>query len=72
MLEIPIIGTQRYKHKDGDLYKVTKVDEEYKSSKDMNIILVEYVPLYEEVDEPYYRTLKHFNSSFKKYNKEEE
>ena len=59
-----------YKHKDGELYLVVKIVDDYILSNGVSTVLVEYKAL--NNDTVYVRRLSHFNNSFKKYNKEEE
>jgi hypothetical protein len=67
--KVPIIN-EIYQHKDGGLYEVVKVVDDYVLSNGVVIKLVEYKTL--DNDTVYVRRLEHFNNSFKKYNKEEE
>lgn len=68
MKTIPIVNDE-YQHKDGGLYSVVKIVNGYELSNGVITKLVEYKPL--DNDTVYVRRIEHFNSSFKKYNKEE-
>lgn len=66
--QVPIVD-EIYQHKDGNLYTVVKVVNDYKLSNGVVTNLVEYKLL--DNDTIYIRRVSHFNSSFKKYNTEE-
>ena len=63
MAKIPIVNTE-YKHKDGGIYLVVKIVDDYKLSNGVVTKLVEYKT--HDNDTVYVRRLEHFNSSFKK------
>ena len=67
--KVPIIN-EIYRHKDGGLYEVVKVVDDYKLSNRVVTKLIEYKTL--DNDTVYVRRLEHFNNSFKKYEKEEQ
>lgn len=66
--DVPIINT-KYKHKDGGIYEIVKIVNNYKLSNGVFTKLVEYKAL--DNDTVYVRRLEHFNNSFKKFNKED-
>jgi len=66
--KVPIIN-EIYQHKDGGLYEIVKIVNDYKLSNGVVTRLIEYKTL--DNDTVYVRRLEHFNNSFKKYNKEE-
>lgn len=68
MDKVPIVNME-YKHKDGGLYLVVKIVDNYELANGVVTKLVEYKTL--DNDTVYVRRLEHFNSSFKKYKKEE-
>jgi len=60
---VPVVG-DTYKHKDGDDYRVVRINNDYTTIAGKLITIVEYTKL--DYYEICLRRLEHFNRSFKK------